>query len=82
MREDIAPDWPQPPGKGGYTVLIEGSPNIRCELSMEGDGGDENSAGLIVTAMRLLNAVPAVCEAPPGLLSALDVPLVIGPGLR
>jgi hypothetical protein len=23
--------------------------------------------------------VPAVCEAPPGLLSALDLPLVVGP---
>jgi 4-hydroxy-tetrahydrodipicolinate reductase len=78
LREDIAPDWPAPPGKGGYTVLITGSPNIRCELSMEGDGGDENSAGLIVTAMRLLNAVPAVCEAPPGLLSALDIPILAG----
>jgi 4-hydroxy-tetrahydrodipicolinate reductase len=81
LREDIGPDWPQPPGKGGYRVLVEGSPNITCELSMEGDGGDENSAGLIVTAMRLLNAVPAVCEAAPGLLSALDIPLVTGRGL-
>jgi len=78
MREDIAPAWPQPPGKGGYTVLITGSPTIRCELSMEGDGGDENSAGLIVTAQRLLNAIPAVCDAPPGLLSALDIPFVTG----
>ena len=78
LREDLAPEWPQPPGKGGYTVLIEGSPNIRLELSMEGDGGDENSAGLIVTAQRLLNAIPEVCEAPPGLLSALDVPFVTG----
>ena len=46
-----------------------------------GRGDDENSAGLIVTAMRLLNAVPAVCEAPPRLLSALDIPLVTGRGL-
>ena len=45
---------------------------------MEGDGGDENSAGLIVTAQRLLNAIPAVCDAPPGLLSALDIPFVTG----
>jgi 4-hydroxy-tetrahydrodipicolinate reductase len=28
--------------------------------------------------MRLLNAIPAVCEAPPGLLSTLDLPLVAG----
>jgi len=79
LHDDVGPEWPSPPGKGGYRVLIEGSPKLTCEITMEGDGGDENSAGLIVTAMRCLNAVPAVCDAPPGLLSALDVPLVVGP---
>jgi 2,4-diaminopentanoate dehydrogenase len=81
MANDIAPDWPAPPGKGGYRVEITGSPNMRCDLMLEGDGGDENSGGLIVTAMRLVNAIPAVCEAPPGLLSALELPLVTGKGL-
>jgi 2,4-diaminopentanoate dehydrogenase len=81
LREDIAPQWPAPPGKGGYRVRVEGSPSLTCELQLEGDGGDENSGGLIVTAMRLLNAIPAVVEAPSGLLSALDLPLVTGRGL-
>ena len=81
LRPDIAPHWPQPPGKGGYRVQITGSPSINVSLELEGDGGDENSGGLIVTAMRLLNAIPAVVEAPPGVLSALDLPLVTGRGL-
>jgi len=81
LRSDIAPGWPPMPGKGGYVVEITGSPDIRCTLEMEGDGGDENSGGLIVTAMRLLNAIPAVVQAEPGLLSALDLPLVTGRGL-
>ena len=81
LREDIAPDWPAPPGKGGYRVRIEGSPSLTCELQLEGDGGDENSGGLIVTAMRLMNAIPAVVKAPPGILSALDIPLTMGRGL-
>ena len=81
LREDIAPHWPSPPGKGGYRVRIEGSPSLTCELQLEGDGGDENSGGLLVTAMRLLNAIPAVVEAPPGILSALDIPLTTGRGL-
>ncbi|MCA1834437.1 MAG: diacylglycerol kinase [Actinomycetota bacterium] len=81
LRDDIAPEWPAPPGKGGYRVLIEGSPSITCEFTLEGDDGDENSGGLIVTAMRLVNAIPAVCEAKPGLLSALDLPLVTGRNL-
>jgi 4-hydroxy-tetrahydrodipicolinate reductase len=29
----------------------------------------------------MVNAIPAVCEASPGLLSALDLPLVTGAGL-
>jgi hypothetical protein len=81
MHNDVAPDWPPPPGKGGYVALIEGSPNMRCEFTLEGDGGDENSGGLIVTAMRLVNAIPAVCAAPPGLMSALDLSPVTGRGL-
>jgi 2,4-diaminopentanoate dehydrogenase len=81
LRDDLAPEWPQPPGVGGYRILIEGSPSITCELMTAGDGGDENSGGLIVTAMRLVNAIPAVCDAGPGLLSTLDIPLVTGKGL-
>jgi hypothetical protein len=81
LRDDIAPEWPAPPGAGGYRVVIEGSPRLTCELTLAGDGGDENSGGLIVTAMRLVNAIPFVCDAAPGLLSALDLPLITGRGL-
>jgi hypothetical protein len=31
--------------------------------------------------MRILNAIPAVCAAAPGVLSTLDLPLVTGRGL-
>jgi 4-hydroxy-tetrahydrodipicolinate reductase len=37
--------------------------------------------GVLLTATRWVNAIPAVCEAAPGLLSALDLPLVTGRGL-
>ncbi|MBV8560965.1 MAG: diacylglycerol kinase [Acidimicrobiia bacterium] len=81
MHDDVAPDWPQPAGKGCYRLIVRGNPNIQLDLQMEGEDGDHNTGGLWVTAMRVLNAVPAVCAAPPGLLSALDVPLVTGRGL-
>ena len=48
---------------------------------MLGSDGDHNTAGLKATAMRLVNAVPAVVAAGPGLLTALDLPLVTGWGL-
>jgi 2,4-diaminopentanoate dehydrogenase len=82
LDDAIAPDWPQPPGHGGYRIEITGNPNLRCELQMESEDGDHNTAGLLVTAMRLLNAIPAVCAAEPGLLSTLDLPLVTGRNLH
>ncbi|MBV8161931.1 MAG: diacylglycerol kinase [Acidimicrobiia bacterium] len=81
MHDDVAPDWPQPAGKGCYRLIIHGNPNIKLDLQMEGEDGDHNTGGLWVTAMRVVNAIPAVCAAPPGLLSVLDLPLVTGRGL-
>ena len=78
LRDDVAPDWPQPTGQGCYRIIIEGSPSMQCDLQLVGEDGDENTAGLVATAMRVLNAVPAVCAAPPGVLSTLDLPLVTG----
>jgi 4-hydroxy-tetrahydrodipicolinate reductase len=48
---------------------------------MMGADGDHNTAGLVGTAARLVNTIPAVCAAPPGLLSVLDLPLITGKGL-
>jgi len=82
IADHVAPHWPaQGDGGGKYRVEITGNPNIACDLFIRGEDGDHNTGGLLVTAMRVLNAVPAVCEAsPPRLLSALDLPLVTGAG--
>lgn len=94
MRDDIAPDWPQPrisitpkdlgygsaSGQGLYRVEIEGSPSMRCEFEMAEDA-DHDLGARIAGSSRMVNAIPAVCVAPPGLLSALDLPLITGTGL-
>jgi hypothetical protein len=81
LRPDLGPDWPQPTGQGCYRVEISGEPNYTVDLRLLGSDGDHNTAGLKATAMRLVNAVPAVVTAGPGLLTALDLPLVTGRGL-
>ena len=81
LADDLAPDWPQPVGDSGYRVVVTGNPSYTCDVQMMGDDGDHNTAGLVGTAGRLVNAIPAVCAAPPGLLSVLDLPLVTGAGL-
>jgi 2,4-diaminopentanoate dehydrogenase len=81
LRDDIGPDWPQPVGPSCYRVQVTGEPTYTLDLQLVGSDGDHNTAGLKATAMRLVNAVPAVVAAPAGLLTALDLPLVTGRGL-
>lgn len=81
LRPDLGPDWPQPAGQGCYRVEVSGEPNYTLDLRLLGSDGDHNTAGLKATAMRLVNAIPAVVAATPGLLTALDLPLVTGRGL-
>ena len=81
LRPDLGPDWPQPAGQGCYRVEVTGEPNYTLDLQLLGTDGDHNTAGLKATAMRLVNAIEAVVAAPPGLLTALDLPLITGRGL-
>ncbi len=79
LDDDLAPEWPK--GNGSYRVIVKGNPVIRCELEFEDENGDHAVGGVVLTATRIVNAIPAVCQAKPGLLSALDLPLVTGRGL-
>jgi hypothetical protein len=79
MSDDIAPDWPQ---GHGNRVIIEGRPRMTCTLDFEDEHGDTAVGGVIITATRLVNAIPAVCSAPPGFISELDLPLITGRGLQ
>jgi hypothetical protein len=81
LHDDLAPEWPQPVGHSGYRVMVRGNPNYTCDVQMMGDDGDHNTGGLVGTAARLVNSIPAVCEADAGLLSVLDLPLIPGRGL-
>ncbi|MGP0110400.1 MAG: diacylglycerol kinase [Acidimicrobiales bacterium] len=81
LHDDLAPEWPQPAGHGCYRVQVSGEPNYTLDLQLLGSDGDHNTAGLKATAMRLVNAIPAVVEGAPGLLTALDLPPVYGRGL-
>ena len=81
LHDDLGATWPQPAGHGCYRVVVSGEPNYTLDLQLLGSDGDHNTAGLKATAMRLVNAVPAVVAAPAGLVTALDLPLVTGRGL-
>jgi len=66
--EDSAPEWNDPVG---VTVEVEGVPQMKVSFSH-----DWNDDPLISTAMHGVNAIPYVCDAEPGFVSFLDLPLI------
>lgn len=82
LREDLCPDWPQPAQEGGsYRVEITGEPSYALDICASSRNGDHNHAGLVATAARIVNAIPAVVDAPAGIRTTLDLPLITGKGL-
>jgi 4-hydroxy-tetrahydrodipicolinate reductase len=82
LRNDLHPDWPQPAQEGGsYRIEITGEPSYALDLCLSSRKGDHNHAGLVATAARVVNAIPAVLDAAPGITTTLDLPLITGNGL-
>ena len=46
------------------SVTVEGIPRLEVTLEMEDEHGDHAVGGVILTATRLVNAIPAVVAAP------------------
>ncbi len=75
MARDVAPDWPASDSDATYRVDIEGDPDVHCVLTLgAAEGHAAGHAAMAATAMRVVNALPYVVEAPAGLLSSLDLP--------
>lgn len=81
LREDLRPDWPQPAQPGGcYRVEITGEPSYRVDIMPTSARGDHNHAAIVAGVGRVVNAIPAVLAAPPGIRTTLDLPIVTGAG--
>ncbi|MEQ0575907.1 diacylglycerol kinase, partial [Mycobacterium tuberculosis] len=81
LRADLCPEWPQPAQPGGsYRIEISGEPCYAMDICLSSRYGDHNHAGLVATAMRIVNAIPAVVAAEPGIRTTLDLPLITGEG--
>jgi 2,4-diaminopentanoate dehydrogenase len=78
MARDVAPDWLSSEHDATYRVDIEGDPDIHCSMTLgDAEGHGAGRAAMAATAMRVVNAVPYVVEAPAGLLSSLDLPITL-----
>jgi 4-hydroxy-tetrahydrodipicolinate reductase len=72
LRDEDAPGWPQ---GSGYRIDIQGEPHVHLELGLSSDRGDHNHAGCLATAMHVVNAIPHVVQATPGVKTLLDLPV-------
>lgn len=78
--EYLEPAWDW--GKTRYRIVIDGDPGT--ELTLEGADGPDGAMdhpGYDWTAMGAINAIPDICDAPPGWLNHLDLGLVRPRGL-
>jgi 2,4-diaminopentanoate dehydrogenase len=77
IHPSCAPDWPVPPdgGDGAHKVIIEGRPRIEINVEATDEGANRAAGGNATAVGRLVNALPWLRAAGPGLYDALDVPL-------
>ena len=71
LGESMTPNWPV---TKGYEIEIEGDPDVVVKLQSP----DGHFDGATTTAMPCVNAIPAICDAPPGIVNQMGLPLVRG----
>ena len=80
-RDDLRPDWARPASGGGsYRVEITGEPNYVVDVVPSSEHGDHNHAAIVAACGRIVNAIPDVMAAAPGIRTTLDLPLPTGRG--
>ena len=72
VSNDVAPDWPS--GDSLWIAHFEGDPRIRSELDVATTMDAARAVSLTVATL-LLNALPNVCAAAPGLYNKLTIGL-------
>ena len=82
--QHLEPDWPL---EHGYLVEIEGRPCVRTKLEIRPPRDFEAKSfedfmqlGMIMTGLPAVQAIPAVCAAPPGIRTYADLPLITATG--
>ncbi|HSV40114.1 MAG TPA: diacylglycerol kinase [Nocardioidaceae bacterium] len=80
-RDDLRPDWARPAhGGGSYRVEITGEPNYVVDIVPSSEHGDHNHAAIVAACGRIVNSIPDVRAAAPGIRTTLDLPLPTGRG--
>jgi hypothetical protein len=82
LRADLRPDWAQPAHPGGsYRVEITGEPSYCVDIVPTSANGGAPYAAILAAAARIVNSIPDVLAAGPGIRTTLDMPLNTGKGV-
>lgn len=78
-HENAAPQWDRPKlGKNGvYRVIVRAKPDLDVQMVFDGRHAGA-IGGRLACANHVVNALPAVCAAPPGILTIDELPPFIG----
>jgi len=73
-HESAAPQWdrPQLGDNGVYRVIVRGKPDFDVQMVFDGRHAGA-LGGRLACANHVVNAIPAVCAARPGILSVVDL---------
>ncbi len=81
-EEFLDPPWSFGPEGERFEVAITGDPGVKLVFHglhpPDPASGLLRNPGMVATAQHCVNSIPAVCEAPPGIRTYLDLPLVTG----
>lgn len=81
-RDDLRPDWARPTAGGGaYRIEITGEPGYVVDVVPSSEHGDHNHAAIVAACGRIVNAIPDVRAAAPGIRTTLDLPVPTGRGV-
>ncbi len=73
MSDDaLDPKWTDPKG---FSVVIEGEPRVDATIRFGNPGEDVMTVLMDSTAVAAVNAMPFLCEAPPGVITPIDLPI-------
>ena len=73
MSDDaLDPKWTDPKG---FSVVIEGEPHVDATIRFGKPGEDVMTVLMDSTAVAAVNAIPFLCEALPGVITPVDLPV-------
>lgn len=74
MSDDaLDPQWEEPKG---FSVVIDGEPSVGATIRFGHPGQDVMTVLMDSTAVAAVNAIPFVCDAPPGIITPIDLPIM------